>query len=269
MKPTLHKIIDNVEYKLCSKCKQYKDILFFNKESNAWDKLYPSCKDCKKLGRNYVPKKEKDKMIDNINNRLCSYCELWKDKTLFVEGSRKCLDCKRKSNILYYENNKEILSNNNAIYRKNHKDELYAKHKIWIENNKEYTAEYQKEYRKNNKEKLLDYDREKHHRYKKNAHYRIVKNMRRRVLDAIKGNPKASTTFNLVGCSIDALKTHLEKLFQPGMNWDNYGQWHIDHIIPCASFDLSNKDEQIKCFHYTNMQPLWKSDNLKKGKKTY
>lgn len=91
--------------------------------------------------------------------------------------------------------------------------------------------------------------------------------MRRRLLDAIKGNPKLSTTLNLVGCDIDYLKEYLEKLFLPNMSWDNYGKWHIDHIIPCNSFDLSDIEQQKKCFHYTNLQPLWAKDNLKKGSK--
>jgi hypothetical protein len=91
--------------------------------------------------------------------------------------------------------------------------------------------------------------------------------MRRRVLDAIKGNPKQSTTFKLVGCSIEELKSHLQKLFLPDMNWNNYGEWHIDHIIPCSSFNLTSIEEQKKCFNYTNLQPLWAKDNLKKGVK--
>lgn len=71
----------------------------------------------------------------------------------------------------------------------------------------------------------------------------------------------------LVGCSVTDLKKHLEKQFQPGMSWDNWGNdgWHIDHIRPCSSFDLTDPAEQVKCFHYTNMQPLWATDNLKKG----
>ena len=65
------------------------------------------------------------------------------------------------------------------------------------------------------------------------------------------------------------LKIYLESLFQEGMTWDNYNfyGWHIDHIIPIASFDLSDPEQQKKCFHYTNLQPLWASDNLQKGVK--
>jgi len=70
----------------------------------------------------------------------------------------------------------------------------------------------------------------------------------------------------LVGCSIDQLKQHIEKQFKKGMSWDNWGiyGWHIDHIKPCASFDLTKESEQKKCFHYTNLQPLWAKENLKK-----
>jgi len=70
----------------------------------------------------------------------------------------------------------------------------------------------------------------------------------------------------LVGCSIDFLKQHLENKFKPGMSWKNYGKWHIDHIRPCASFDLRKPAEQKKCFHYSNLQPLWAKENLVKGK---
>ena len=60
---------------------------------------------------------------------------------------------------------------------------------------------------------------------------------------------------------------HLEKQFQPGMSWDNHGYdgWHVDHIRPCASFDLTDEEQVRKCFHYTNLQPLWAKDNLRKG----
>lgn len=70
-----------------------------------------------------------------------------------------------------------------------------------------------------------------------------------------------------MGADIETVKKHLESLFQNGMTWDNHGfdGWHIDHIVPCAAFDLTDPEEQKKCFHYTNLQPLWAKDNLSKG----
>ena len=76
---------------------------------------------------------------------------------------------------------------------------------------------------------------------------------------------KSDSTMELVGCPIEFLRGYLEARFQEGMNWENHGEWHVDHIRPCASFDLSDPEQQRKCFHYTNLQPLWASDNLSKG----
>jgi hypothetical protein len=71
----------------------------------------------------------------------------------------------------------------------------------------------------------------------------------------------------LVGCSIIFLKRYLQKQFTVGMTWKNYGKWHVDHKIPCCQFDLSKESEQRKCFHWTNLQPLWARENLRKGRK--
>ena len=80
---------------------------------------------------------------------------------------------------------------------------------------------------------------------------------------------KCDSTMKLLGCSIQDVRHHLEKQFAVNMSWDNHGfsGWHIDHIKPCASFDLTKEDEQRKCFHYTNLQPLWAKENLQKGKR--
>lgn len=68
----------------------------------------------------------------------------------------------------------------------------------------------------------------------------------------------------LIGCTVEYLRQHLEQQFQPGMSWDNWSisGWHIDHIRPCASFDLTDPIQQAQCFHYTNLQPLWAKDNM-------
>jgi hypothetical protein len=74
-------------------------------------------------------------------------------------------------------------------------------------------------------------------------------------------------TEELLGCTISFFIKHLEKHFRPGMSWENYGKWHIDHIIPCAAFDLGDPSQQRQCFHYTNLRPLWAIQNLKKHHK--
>ena len=100
---------------------------------------------------------------------------------------------------------------------------------------------------------------------------KIAKNLRirlRKIL-IIQSTYKKDSTFNLVGCTVEKLKYHLERQFKDGMTWFNYGVfgWHIDHIIPCSKFDLSKLEEQKKCFHFTNLQPLWAADNIKKSNK--
>jgi hypothetical protein len=97
--------------------------------------------------------------------------------------------------------------------------------------------------------------------------------IRRRLSSSIRrmiksrGGKKQIGTKSLTGCSVNELMAHIEKKFKPGMNWNNRATfgWHIDHIRPCASFDLTNPDEQKKCFHYTNLQPLWWNENVAKS----
>jgi len=89
--------------------------------------------------------------------------------------------------------------------------------------------------------------------------------MRWRVRDALNGQEKHRKTMEYVGCDAEALREYLESKFLDGMTWENKHEFHIDHIRPCASFDLDNEVERHKCFHYTNLQPLWAADNLSKG----
>lgn len=134
---------------------------------------------------------------------------------------------------------------------------------IHYKNNKDKIRNYQKEYYQNNKNKINEYNKNK---YKTDSLYKIGKLIRRRVYDYItKNNIKLSDTFDIVGCSPEFLKEHLENQFKDGMSWNNQGEWHIDHIIPLSSAET--EDEIYKLCHYTNLQPLWAEENLSKGSK--
>jgi len=83
------------------------------------------------------------------------------------------------------------------------------------------------------------------------------------------GGMKTKRTLELLGTDIETVRQHLENQFKNGMTWNNHGiiGWHIDHIKPCSSFDLTKEEEQLQCFNYTNLQPLWYYDNIVKGKR--
>ena len=103
-------------------------------------------------------------------------------------------------------------------------------------------------------------------RRRTDPNFKILTILRGRIKDVLKGHSKSDSTINILGCTIEELWIHLESKFTEGMTRQNHGKWHVDHIIPCASFDLTKPEQQVKCFHYTNLQPLWALDNLKKGK---
>ena len=98
---------------------------------------------------------------------------------------------------------------------------------------------------------------------------KLLKTLRSRISTALikNNNKKLDSTIKLLGCSIEECRNHLQNNFKEEMTWQNHGKWHIDHIIPCSTFDLSKEEEQKKCFHYSNLQPLWANENLSKGNK--
>ncbi len=103
--------------------------------------------------------------------------------------------------------------------------------------------------------------------WERNPTRRLAMRLRARLRHALAGRSKCESTQRLLGCTWLECREWLTKKFLPGMTWENRSGWHIDHIIPCAAFDLADPAQQRACFHYTNLQPLWKTDNLKKGVK--
>jgi hypothetical protein len=162
------------------------------------------------------------------------------------------------------------------------------KHLLWTEENRERYRKSRREYgakrfkedpefrhrqlaastrwRKANRKK---FNRSRKNWLDKDVSARLADRIRSRIRTALRAQRtrKVGKVAYLIGCSIEELRHYLAARFQLGMSWDNYGVWHVDHIIPCAAFDLSQAEDQKKCFHFTNLQPLWGSENIRKGKK--
>ena len=171
-----------------------------------------------------------------------------------VFGRRgECAECNVKRHRKYYDVNKEKENLRIKLYRNSHPIETKLRWVNWIKKNKVHYLQYQREWVKNHR--------------KNNISFRLAHYQRSRIYHALKGNHKSLSTMFLIGCEIDYLMFHLQSQFKPGMSWDNYGTkgWVIDHIIPCSKFNLSKKSEQIKCFNYSNMQPLWDKENRQKS----
>ncbi len=170
-----------------------------------------------------------------------------------------CKSCKNTDDKIKRLENIEERRIKNKIYRENNVERLRLQSKRTYQKNKERwrkrRSEYARIYSKNKKATCPS--------------YKLKKILRDRLYSALKGVQKSQKTLDLLGCSVGELKVHLEKQFKPGMNWDNWSTngWHVDHIRPCASFDLMRPEEQTKCFHYSNLQPLWANDNRSKSDK--
>lgn len=136
----------------------------------------------------------------------------------------------------------------------------------WQKNHREEMRENQRRYYQSNKEKVLEYKRVYHNGKALNdTHFRLARNLRSRLWVTLKRKGKNGSAVKDLGCSISELKTYIENQFTPGMSWDKKGQIHIDHITPLSLFDLTDRNQFLVASHYTNLQPLWKIDNIKKS----
>ena len=193
--------------------------------------------------------------VEEINSegQLCSHCKKKKDVSEFYpsfqyKGGRKCKPCAREYSRNHHKKTYED--------RRHHFQDYYQK-------NKEDRQKWQTEYRKENWDKIK--------KYRKLPEIHLVRMQSKYVSSRIKkaGGTKSQSSGKYLGCTTKELMVHLEKQFQPGMSWDNHGfrGWHIDHIRPCNSFDLTDEEQVRKCFHYTNLQPLWAEENMRKSNK--
>ena len=184
--------------------------------------------------------------------KKCTKCEINKELSEFRY---------RKDRKIYYSQCKECEKN---YKKKNYLDSIDKNQK------------YRKNYYQNNKEKIIFnvilYQKKNNSwmkKYNSDPIFKMNHNIRCRIREFLSLNKftKKNKTKNIIGCSQFELRIFLEKKFTYGMNWENYGEWHIDHIIPLSS--AKNEEEIYKLCHHTNLQPLWAKDNLKKGSKLF
>lgn len=146
---------------------------------------------------------------------------------------------------------------------KEHHLELNRK---WYKDNLETAKVTKNTYARNNRKKITKHTEA---RKKVDPQYYLSCLLRSRLNMAVRGNQKSGSAVSDLGCTIAEFRAYIETLFQPGMTWDNHGRfgWHFDHVIPLASFDLTDREQLLVAVHYTNLQPLWWEDNLSKSDK--
>ena len=206
--------------------------------------------------------------------KKCTKCKKLKDfDRFYIDNQKKdglasaCRDCMSKVSKVAYHKNIEKEKIRSKKYRENNKEEIEISHKKYRTENKVACDLAIKKWENNNRERTRK--RKKvymAYRRKNDINFRIASNLRRQITGTVK-TKRSKKSQQLLGCTISDFRKYLERLFKTGMSWENYSRkgWQIDHIIPCCMFDLTIQENQKKCFHFTNLQPMWAIDNFKKG----
>ena len=244
--------------KECTKCKEIKDISNFYKNSKK-DGCRSTCKQC-------YNEKTKSYYVEN-KDTLTQYKKEWREKNI----DKILEDDKLKRNSLT-ESDRIRISEYNKNWREENKEIQKLKKQEYYQDNREHFLLKSKKYREENKDKIKDYqfnykpikNTKRKERLKSDILFSLEKSIRNNIYDCFKRNgyKKSSRTYEILGCTFEEFKIHLEKMFEEWMNWENKGLyngelkygWDIDHRIPISS--ANSEEEMIKLNHYTNLQPL-------------
>lgn len=217
-----------------------------------------------------------------MSTKLCTRCCVLKPVTEFSPSAlargQGCRPCRTSASRAYYAANKARIKINMAKYQEKHKEELSRRSREKYLQKREHVLVAVRQYRAKNLSKIRAYDKMRGARDKQKKAFwqknrladpvhKLRHALRTRLNSALKKSQKCGSAVRLLGCSVLELKRHLEAQFQPGMSWDNHSRhgWHIDHIRPISSFDLQDPEQLAQACHYTNLQPLWALDNIRKG----
>lgn len=221
--------------KTCSKCNTPKKLEDFSKDKSKKDGKHSSCKECKRnCDANY-----------RKNNG----------------------DKKRQLDRDYYQKNSEKIKERSKEWYDNNKEHCSSIKKKWYEKNFDKVKEYREDYKNKDPQKWTDYMRTyQRNRYQTDLQYRIKTILNKRIRDY--ANKKYQTTLDITGCSMEFFISWIESQFDENMSWGNQGSyWDFDHVVPCASFDLTNEEQKFKCYNWSNIRPCEKRENIVKKDK--
>ena len=172
-------------------------------------------------------------------------------------SGRKFKGGKTEANKRYYKKNVEKISEYFSNWQKQNRENLNEYHKEWREKNIDRHRKNKREYEKTRKHN--------------DPLYKLINNFRTAIYQVLKENnlQKNGHYFEILKYSPEDLIVHLENQFKDGMNWDNYGEWHVDHILAISRHNIQEigDEEFMKCWSLSNLQPMWGEDNIRKSNK--
>lgn len=257
-----------MQTKACFTCKTPKPINDFIKSKKSRDGLERECRGChsKRAAKWYKNNAVKARAKIALYRKK----HPGKGKEALKQWMRDNPEKTRQYKRKWAKNNPEKIRIKNQRYRLNNLEKHRQNQRAWQKKNRDKFCLYSQRWRRAHKEQArLSSNRTGYKKYHNNPLFRLMHLQRVRIARILKrsGERKTSRTLKYLGCSTEQLKLHIEQQFKPNMTWENHSihGWHVDHIKPLAAFDLTDPEQQQMAFHYSNLQPMWAMENIKKG----
>lgn len=269
--------------KICTKCGERKPIDSFYKKEKCRFGVMSSCKVCVYKQVRKWREDNPEKMLEINRNWNKNNCEKIKKKSRkwYKNNSEKACEKSRKyrkenSDKVNAANRKWVKENpgkkqeSDREYYENNTEKVNKTNKKWQENNPEKVIQYKLKWQKNNRDKVKIYEnRYKKKRRKNDSKFHLRCKMSSSVAKSLKNGKGGKSWLELVPYTLEQLKKHLEKQFQPGMSWKNYGEWHMDHRTPLAAHNFTKPEHTDfkRAWALSNLRPMWAKENMLKGAK--
>lgn len=239
--------------KACSACGEIKHLAEFYVNRTNKDGHAGQCKAC------VLARAKEYQARPEIREKRAAYNHKYQKR--YYKKNKEAINARVREYMTNEENRKKKEASEKAWVKKN-RAKVNARSEKWRKRHPERWQGVLEKYRENNRERL---NAEYNYRMRHDPDFKIPRALRNRLYTAIKRGYKAGSAVSDLGCSIEDFKEYIAAQFQPDMTWENWGEWHLDHIKPLNSFNLSDREQFLEACHFSNMQPLWAAENLSKG----